>query len=220
MFGAVAPSYDRLNHLLSLQLDRLWRRRLARRLRSTSRPVLDLCAGTGDQALALARRGAEVAAVDFSLPMLTRARDKFAAEGEDPSVDPVAADALHLPFAADTFGAVTVAFGIRNVADLGRALREMHRVLAPEGQLLVLEFGLPENRLVRSLYLLYFRRLLPLVGSLVSRHASAYHYLSDSVLEFPQRGELTEKLASAGFVGAEWTDLTLGTVCLYTARKR
>lgn len=220
MFAAVAPSYDRLNHLLSLQLDRLWRRRLARELRPTDRPVLDLCAGTGDQALALARCGADVVAADFCLPMVARARRKAPGVRGSGTLEPIAADALHLPFPDALFGAVTVSFGIRNVADLDRSIGEMHRVLAPDGQLLMLEFGLPEHPVVRTLYLLYFRLVLPLVGRLFSRHRSAYRYLSDSVVEFPQRRALVERLEAAGFGDTTWTDLSLGTVCLYTARKR
>jgi demethylmenaquinone methyltransferase / 2-methoxy-6-polyprenyl-1,4-benzoquinol methylase len=220
MFGRVAPAYDLLNHLLSLSLDRLWRRRAARALAvEAAAPVLDLCCGTGDQAIALARRGARVAAADFCLPMLALARPKLARLAP-PRPCALAADALALPFADGSFAAAAVSFGLRNVADLEGALAELARVLRPEGQLLVLEFALPRRRLLAAPYLFYFRRILPLVGRLVSRHASAYGYLPSSVLEFPQRDDFLAVMEGAGFGVDDWQDLSAGTVCLYSGRRR
>jgi demethylmenaquinone methyltransferase / 2-methoxy-6-polyprenyl-1,4-benzoquinol methylase len=218
MFGQVAPVYDLLNHLLSLSLDRLWRRAAARAMAIEGEgPVLDLCSGTGDQAVALHRRGARVAAADFCLPMLALARAKLG-RLSPPRPAPLAADALALPFADGTFAAATVSFGLRNVADLNRALSELCRVLRPGGQILILEFALPRGRLLGALYRFYFQHILPRVGRLVSRHASAYTYLPSSVMEFPQRRGFLEAMARAGFPEGEWRDLSAGTVCLYTGR--
>ncbi len=217
MFAQIAPRYDLLNHLLSGSLDRLWRRRAARALGSPMEaPVLDLCSGTGDQALALTRRDHTVVAADFCVPMLALAQSKYARKnGSAPAG--LAANALELPFSDQAFAAVTVSFGLRNVAQLETALKEIHRVLAPTGKLVVLEFALPTAAAVRSLYQFYFRHLLPWIGRRVSASTNAYEYLPNSVPDFPQRQELTARMLSAGFGEASWRDLSGGTVCLYQA---
>jgi len=237
MFAQVARRYDLLNHLLSAGLDLLWRRRAAAALDlPPGALVLDLCAGTGDQAVALARRGARVAAADFCLPMLALSRRKFrryfplrktAEEAGRPPRQPrppqppraplpLAADALALPFPPGRFAAATVAFGLRNVADLDQALRQLAGVLAPGGRLVVLEFAVPSLGPLRGLYLLYFRRLLPLVGRLLSDSRSAYDYLPSSVLAFPQRQGFLDRMAAAGFADLAWRDQAGGIVCLYS----
>lgn len=219
MFGEVAPRYDLLNHLLSASLDRLWRRRAARTLEAVAAgPVLDLCSGTGDQAIALARRRDRVVAADFCLPMLALAQHKYAAMNGD-APRGLAADALELPFADASFSAVTVSFGLRNVADLDRSLLELGRVLAPGGRLVVLEFALPRGVLLRGLYGIYFRYLLPLVGRLVSDSDTAYDYLPSSVPAFPQREDFVARLDQAGFEAVSSTDLSGGIVCLYSASR-
>jgi demethylmenaquinone methyltransferase/2-methoxy-6-polyprenyl-1,4-benzoquinol methylase len=241
MFGRVAPAYDLLNHLLSASLDRHWRRRLARLLDRgealvvapaatgtsaarvapstalTALPALDLCCGTGDQAVALRRAGARVTAADFCLPMVALARRKFARLAA-PRPEPLVGDALALPFPGGAFRAAAVSFGLRNVADLDASLRELRRVMAPGGQLLVLELAVPPFAPLRGLYLFYFRRLLPLIGRLVSGDPSAYDYLPGSVLHFPQRQGFVERMAAAGFVAGRWEDLAAGIVCLYSGR--
>jgi demethylmenaquinone methyltransferase/2-methoxy-6-polyprenyl-1,4-benzoquinol methylase len=225
MFGAVARRYDLLNHLLSGGLDLWWRRQAAAAAlghapgSAASPLVLDLCAGTGDQAIALARRGARVAAADFCVPMLALARRKFGRRAPRPGTPrprPLAADALALPFPSGRFAAAAVAFGLRNVADLDQALRELAAVLAPGGRLAVLEFAVPGAAPLRALYLFYFRRVLPRIGRLLSDSSSAYEYLPSSVLEFPQRRGFLDRMAAAGFTGLAWRDLAAGIVCLYT----
>jgi demethylmenaquinone methyltransferase/2-methoxy-6-polyprenyl-1,4-benzoquinol methylase len=214
MFAGVAPRYDALNRALSAYLDVYWRWRSARSLGlPRGAHVLDLCCGTGDQALALTRRGLRVTAADFCVPMLAIARRKY--RRRQAAARGLAADAQVLPYPDQSFDGATVSFGLRNVADLDRALREIARVLRPGGELAVLEFALPTLRPIRSLYLAYFRHVLPAIGRLVSRHASAYTYLPDSVLHFPQRAGFVAHLANAGFVPATWKDLSAGTVCLY-----
>ena len=215
MFDRVAPRYDAMNHLLSVGLDRRWRKRAAVALGDKPLRVLDLCAGTGDQSAAIAERGHRVHALDFSTAMVTRAAAKHRRKGR--AISPVVGDALHLPWCDGQFDAVTVSFGLRNVADLAHCLREVARVLRPGGRLVALEFVLPRRQPVRAAYLFYFRHLLPRLGWL-SSSSKAYTYLRDSVLEFPERHELTERMVNAGFATAEWTDLSAGTVCLYVGR--
>jgi demethylmenaquinone methyltransferase/2-methoxy-6-polyprenyl-1,4-benzoquinol methylase len=218
MFAGVAPRYDLLNHLLSGSLDLVWRRRAAVALGlPAGSEVLDLCCGTGDQATALRKRGARVAAADFCIPMLTIARRKFARTAA-PRPGALAADALALPFPARRFAGATVSFGLRNVADLDLALRQLAGVLRPGGRLVVLEFAVPRLQPLKGLYLFYFRRLLPWVGRLLSDRGSAYTYLPNSVLGFPQRRGFLDRMAAAGFTDLGWNDLSGGIVCLYQGR--
>lgn len=215
MFAGVAPRYDLLNHLLSASLDVVWRRRAAAALDlPDGAPALDLCCGTGDQALALKRRGARVAAADFCIPMLTIARRKFGRSSR-PRPGALAADALALPFPPRHFAGATVSFGLRNVADLDASLRQLASVLRPGGRLVVLECAIPERQPLKGLYLFYFLRLLPWIGRLVSPRGSAYSYLPNSVLTFPQRQAFLDRMAAAGFSGLAWEDLSGGTVCVY-----
>lgn len=218
MFGEVAPRYDLLNHLLSGCLDLLWRRKAASALGVASGgEVVDLCCGTGDQALALARRGVRVTAADFCLPMLDLAERKYAKHSSPPRG--LAGDSLVLPFRDGSFDGATAAFGVRNVADLDLALRETVRVLRPGGRVAILEFAVPPGRLIRSAYLTYFKRVLPTLGRWVSKQESAYSYLPDSVLDFPQRKEFADRMVRAGLESTAWQDLTGGIVCLYTGAK-
>lgn len=218
MFAGVAPRYDLLNHLLSASLDVIWRRRATAVLGAPAgAEVLDLCCGTGDQATALRRRGARVAAADFCVPMLAIARHKFAKTAA-PRPAALAADALALPFPDRHFAGATVSFGLRNVADLDLALRQLARVLRPGGRLVVLDATIPRRQPLKGIYLFYFLRLLPALGRLLSPRGSAYSYLTTSVLGFPQRQEFLDRMAAAGFRDLSWEDLSGGTVCIYQGR--
>lgn len=212
MFGAIAPRYDLLNHLLSLNIDKLWRRRAVRLLLRDLDPgagghFLDVCAGTFDFALALAKRRdfrGLVVGSDFALPMLQRGLPKI----ENTGVRPACADALTLPFRAGTFDGATVGFGVRNLADLAAGLREIHRVLKPGAPLVILEFTTPRSQPFRGLYFFYFRRILPLIGRMVSGHDSAYTYLPASVLDFPEPAALAALMGEAGFKDVRWITYT------------
>ncbi len=221
MFSAIAPRYDFLNRLLSLGIDQQWRRFVARSLVSLEKPlVLDVACGTGDLSLAIAGRhpGATVVGLDFSEEMLRLAREKVYRRGRDDRVALVAGSAEELPFAADFFAGLTIAFGIRNVVDRPRALAEFRRVLRPGGRLVILEFSLPENRLFRLVYQGYFFKVLPFIGGLFARR-SAYRYLPESVARFPGRDEFCRLLAAAGFRQRRYHTLTGGIVTIYLAEK-
>ena len=215
MFSAIAPRYDFLNHLLSLNIDRRWRRAAVERLHWQARPdgvYLDLCAGTMDLAALLAGQpGFEgsVIGADFAIPMLERGRGKRARTA------PVGADAVTLPFADRTFDGAMVGFGVRNLADLDAGLVEAARVIRPGGRFVVLEFTTPRNPALRAAYLFYFRRVLPVVGRAISKHTDAYTYLPESVLEFPEPDALAQKLAAAGFLDVGYTVLTGGICALH-----
>ena len=212
MFTAIAPRYDLLNHLLSLNVDRRWRRLAVDRLgweRSPEGTFLDLCTGTMDLAAELGNRpgfGGRVVAADFVQAMLIRGR------GKSSRAVPCNADALVLPFADASFEGATVGFGVRNLMDLDAGLREAARVLKPGARLVVLEFPTPPSQPLRALYLAYSRHLLPLVGRFVSKHRDAYTWLPESVRSFPGPAELGERMRAAEF-GAVRYELLFGGIC-------
>ena len=215
VFTAIAPRYDFLNHLLSLNIDRRWRRQAVRRLDWERRPdgmYLDLCAGTLDLAATLGSadgfRGRVIGA-DFVVPMLERGR------GKSDRVRPVGADALELPFPDAGFDGALVGFGVRNLADLDRGLGEAARVLKPGARFVILEFTTPRFAPLRAAYLFYFRRLLPLIGRAVSKHTDAYTYLPESVLNFPDPERLARLMEAAGFRGVRYQLLTGGICALH-----
>ncbi|MCL6501417.1 MAG: bifunctional demethylmenaquinone methyltransferase/2-methoxy-6-polyprenyl-1,4-benzoquinol methylase UbiE [Pirellulales bacterium] len=221
MFGQIAGRYDLLNHVLSLGIDRSWRRRTVCTVPPAGRlPVLDLCTGTGDLALAYWRAGGggvRVVGADFCRPMLQRARAK-AARRRAAGVSFVEADALALPFVDESFQIASCAFGLRNTSDPDRALREMYRVLCPGGRLAVLEFSLPRHHLLSAIYRFYFARVLPRLGQLLAcNQEDAYSYLPASVQEFPAGEALLERLRAAGFVEPRYHAFTCGIACLYVA---
>ncbi|HLF94684.1 MAG TPA: ubiquinone/menaquinone biosynthesis methyltransferase [Planctomycetota bacterium] len=199
MFDQISPRYDLLNHLLSLNSDVLWRRRAAERLGPVRR-VLDVCSGTGDMAFEIRRRwGAEVVGSDFAYRMLEIGRLKARRRSLDGRVRFQQADTMRLPFRDATFDASTVAFGIRNVVDSARGIGEMARVVRPGGRVVILEFTLPANGLLRRGYLLYFGRVLPRIGRMIARsEIDAYRYLPDSVARWPSPDEVKRQMESAG----------------------
>jgi demethylmenaquinone methyltransferase/2-methoxy-6-polyprenyl-1,4-benzoquinol methylase len=224
MFGNIAPSYDFLNHLLSLNIDRYWRWRTTRLVPPAGAgPILDLCTGTGDLALAYdraAQKRVEVVGADFCHEMLVRAMAKTKRRGAGQRIHFVEADAQRLPFPADHFDVVTVAFGLRNVTDTDRGLSEMVRVTRPGGRVAILEFSRPRHWLFGSLYRFYFRRLLPCIGQIISRSRdNAYGYLPASVLEFPDGEALAERLRGHQLVDVHWYPFTFGIATLYVGRK-
>ena len=217
IFSEIAPRYDLLNHVLSLNVDRAWRRRALEALAWTARPegvYLDLCAGTLDVGAQLASRPGFrglIVGADFAEPMLRAGVGKAPAT----TLVPVAADALELPLAEGSAAGAIVAFGIRNVADLDAALREVRRVLAPGARFVILEFTTPANPLVRAGYHAYFHHVLPLVGRVVSGHRTAYAYLPKSVAHFPREAALADRMRAAGFRDVTWTSLSLGIAAIH-----
>ncbi len=217
MFSDIAPRYDLLNHVLSLNIDRGWRRRALRALAWDRRPggtYLDLCAGTLDVGAMLVRQQGftgRVIGADFAVPMLRHGLGKAPRD----RLVPVGADALALPFADGRLDGAIVAFGIRNVADLDAGLREVRRVLAPGARFVILEFGTPPSRIVRAGYHAYFHHVLPAVGRLVSGHRSAYTYLPLSVARFPTGQALADRLRDAGFREVSWTHVSFGIAAIH-----
>jgi len=221
MFTAIAPRYDFLNRLLSLGIDQQWRQFVGRRLADLDHPqVLDVACGTADLSLAIRQcnRQAKVVGLDFSVRMLDLAKEKIRQSSEIDALDLLAGSAEDLPFSDQSFDALTIAFGIRNVIDRPRALCEFCRVMKPGARLVVLEFSLPDQLFLRSLYRLYFLKILPFIGGLFARK-SAYEYLPESVVKFPERDEFTRMVKEAGFSKLRYHSLTGGIVTVYLGEK-
>lgn len=215
MFSAIAPTYDRLNRILSLRLDLRWRRQAVARLgweRAPEGIYLDLCAGTLDFAAALAGqpgfRGRVIGA-DFVRPMLELGRGKAA------RLEPVTADALDLPFETAVFDGAMIGWGMRNLADLDAGLAELARVLKPGSRVVILDMATPPKQPLRALYLVYFERVLPRIGRLISKHTSAYEWLPESTRVFPAPPELARRIAAAGFTEVRYTLLMGGVTALH-----
>jgi len=222
MFTSIAPRYDLLNHVLSCNVDRLWWRRAARAFahilsRSNAR-VLDLCCGTGDMAFALLGRSGNsnpaILGADFSHAMLVRA----SAKSTGMKLQWVEADALQLPFGDCSFDLVTSAFGFRNLADYDAGLREIARVLRPGGECGILDFGEPQG-VLGKLYRIYFKRVLPIIGTAISGVKGPYNYLPASVERFPDPSGMLQRMQRAGFREVSWTPYTVGIAGLYRGKK-
>jgi demethylmenaquinone methyltransferase/2-methoxy-6-polyprenyl-1,4-benzoquinol methylase len=222
MFSSIAPKYDLLNHVLSMNVDRLWWNRTARIfsviLSKPNPNVLDLCCGTGDMTFALHQRmngdTSGLIGADFSHEMLVRAEEKTGTK----AIRWVEADALNLPFATDQFDLVTAAFGFRNLANYDRGLAEIYRVLAPNGEVGILDFGEPKG-LIGVVYRTYFRYVLPAIGTAISGVRGPYAYLPKSVQRFPAPDEMLRRMGAAGFREATWTPYTFGIAGLYRGKK-
>ena len=222
MFAKIAPRYDFLNKLLSLGIDKRWRRSASKRIKSRQGGrVLDIATGTGDMALEAARAtdgSVKIIGVDFCAAMVEIGRTKLNTSAFSNRVALGVASCEALPFHNDTFDSATIAFGIRNVADRSLGLREILRTLIPGGRIVILEFSNPKSRLFKSVYHFYFRRLLPAIGGIFS-DSSAYRYLPDSVLEFPDQGAFKKLMIDAGFENVSHTDYTFGIVTCYVGEK-
>jgi demethylmenaquinone methyltransferase/2-methoxy-6-polyprenyl-1,4-benzoquinol methylase len=221
IFSEIAPRYDLLNHLLSLNIDRRWRRAAIAALgveRNPNGTYLDLCAGTLDVSAELARSNrftGFVVGADFAEPMLRAGAGKVARA----KLAPVAADAVELPIASASLAGAIVAFGIRNVAGLDTALEEAMRVIAPRGRLVILEFSTPRTRFLRALYQVYFNRILPVIGGLISGHRTAYRYLPRSVANFPAEEELAARMRRVGFKQVYWSSLSFGIAAIHVGER-
>lgn len=220
-FEQIAPRYDLLNHLLSFNIDRRWRRRALQVLDWTRAPhglYLDLCAGTLDVGALLAAQGGFegfIVGADFAEPMLRAGRGK----APRTVLTPVAADAQQLPLRDESMEGAIVAFGIRNVASLDATLREVHRVLRRGARFVILEFTTPRRAPVRWSYHLYFHHVLPFIGGIISGHRTAYRYLPRSVAHFPPERELAARMAAAGFTNVRWQSLTFGVAAVHVGTK-
>lgn len=221
MFDSIAHRYDLLNHLLSLGIDRTWRRRLVKFM-AKDKPlhILDLACGTADLSLAAAKINPEsITGIDISEKMLAIGREKVKNKGLSGKITLLKADSENLPFQEARFDAAMVAFGVRNYENLQKGLTEMHRVLKPGSKAFILEFSKPKKFPVKQLFKFYFRFVLPLIGRMVSKHSSAYTYLPESVAAFPQDGEFVNLMLAAGFQKADFISLSFGITNLYIGQK-
>ena len=223
MFDNIAPTYDKLNHIMSLNIDRVWRRRVMRIVRrAKAHKIMDVATGTGDLAIAMAKRvdRTQILGVDLSEEMLAVARRKVEKQGLQERIMLEKGDAENLDMvASESIDAATVAFGVRNFENIERGLSEIYRTLKPGGKLVVLEFSMPKNRLVRWVYSQYAHRLLPRIGGMISKDKQAYTYLPDSVEEFPAPERFAEMLRGVGFVRVKTRSQSFGIAYIYDATK-
>ncbi|GAB4341554.1 MAG: bifunctional demethylmenaquinone methyltransferase/2-methoxy-6-polyprenyl-1,4-benzoquinol methylase UbiE [Calditrichia bacterium] len=224
MFDRIAGRYDLLNRLLSFRQDVRWRKMIARHLPDLAEPkLLDVATGTADVILTLMQQRRHIrraVGVDMARQMLAFGREKVLREEVAVKVDLIPADAAFLPFKSGSFDVVTISFGIRNVLHLNKALKEFFRVLTPRGRLLVLEFSLPQNRLIKTGYLFYFRHILPRLGGAISGDNYAYRYLNETAETFPYGRDFCLLLEEAGFADVKALPLTFGVATLYVADKK
>jgi demethylmenaquinone methyltransferase/2-methoxy-6-polyprenyl-1,4-benzoquinol methylase len=215
MFAGISHRYDFLNHLLSLGRDKHWRKFAVRKLPYGL--TLDVCSGTGDVSIEASKKGVVVSS-DFCLEMLQLCRKKI----RDLNMENILCiqnDAEKLSFKEGTFDSAAVAFGIRNVADIRKALSEMQRVVKKDGKVIILEFSQPENEFFRVIYFLYFKKILPLIGQVISKNSGAYSYLPSSVVAFPKRSEFVRIMEKSGMKDVKYYDLTFGIVTVYEGVK-
>ena len=223
MFDKISPKYDVLNHLLSFNIDKVWRRKTAKTVAQFyPQTILDLATGTADLAIQLAKHNPQthIIGMDISEKMLEIGKAKITKNGLESQIELRLGDAANLPFDDNTFDAVTVAFGVRNFENLNQGLAEISRVLMPSGQVFILEFSMPEKLPIKQAYRLYFKHILPKIGQWVSKDTSAYSYLPASVEKFPQPDAFIEILSSFGLENCKAKTLTSGIATLYSAQKR
>lgn len=220
LFDRIAGTYDRFNHLLSLNVDKSWRRRSVRALR-TAGSVLDVAIGTGDLAIEMVRQGkaGNVTGMDLSTGMMKIGGEKVARKGLQDRISFEQGSALDMPYEDGMFDAVTCAYGLRNFSDPDKGLSEMFRVMRSGGQLMILEFSYPENRFVRGVYDFFFTNIMPLVGRVISKDPAAYIYFRESVKGFFWGDEMLSHIREAGFANAEFKTMTFGITTLYLAEK-
>ena len=223
MFNDIAPSYDRLNHLMSLGIDNIWRKKALKEIvDGTQQQILDVACGTGDSTIAIAKAmepGGRVTGIDISAGMMEPLMRKAAHEGVHDRIKLLQADALQMPFEADTFHRVTCAFGIRNFEDRNKGLAEFLRVLKPGGKAVILELGIPDKPFIKTLYDIYFRHILPLIGGLISGNRAAYRYLPESVYAFPRPETFCAMMERAGFHNVRHRNFTFGLCRLFIGEK-
>lgn len=223
MFDRIVKRYDFLNHFLSMGLDIIWRRQIPRYLNNhSSQIILDVGTGTADVLLSLCSKNGKVRrgiGIDISMRMLKRGRKKIERRGKEKSLCLLPGDAASIPFKKCSFDVVAIAFGIRNVTRMVESVREFYRVLKREGRAIILEFSLPDNMYFRSLYLFYFRHVLPVIGSVISGDKTAYCYLNESVERFPGSVEFCNLLTESGFHNVKAKRLSFGIATIYSAEK-
>lgn len=222
LFDKIAPDYDKLNHILSLNIDKGWRKKAVRKLADVKTPlkVLDVACGTADFTIEIARKvakGSRITGIDISEGMLAVGREKVKKAGVDAEL--LIADCEALPYSENTFDRISVGFGVRNFEHLELGLSEMHRVLVPGGKLIILELSVPSNTFIRWCYKLYFLKVLPAIGGMVSGERGAYEYLPASVLRFPAPDKFMAMMKDVGFATVEHTSLTLGICRMYIGKK-
>ena len=223
MFDDIAPTYDRLNHILSLSIDKIWRNRVVRAVRRLgAKEILDIATGTGDLAIAMARKieGTTICGADLSPEMLAVAKQKVAKAALSDRITLMEGNAEHLPLPDMSADAVTIAFGIRNFENKENCLRELRRVLRTDGHLVILEFSNPKNRLIGWLYRIYSHKILPWIGGLVSRNRSAYEYLPASVDSFPNPDIFSQMIESAGYKMVKRHSQSFGIAQIYIAQRQ
>jgi len=222
MFNDIAENYDLLNHLLSMGADFYWRKRAIQLMEiSDDHLILDLATGTGDLAIAAAKKSkCNIIGLDIAFNMMLPAREKIQKKGLSDRIAFVCGDGENMPFKDDVFDRGMIAFGIRNMGNISQALNELNRVLKKKGRLMVLEFSTPQIPLFRELYALYFKLTLPLIGKIISGHADAYSYLPESVSNFPAKREFMGLMADAGFIDIRHKNFTFGICTAYLGVKQ
>ncbi len=222
MFDNIAPAYDKLNHILSMQIDKIWRRNVVKLVsKFESRKIVDLATGTGDLAIAIAKAipQAKIVGIDLSQGMLDEAKRKIEAQSLGDRISLICASAEELPLNDDQYDTITVAFGVRNFGDIEAGLSEIHRALRPGGHLVVLEFSTPRNWLIAPLYRLYSHKILPFIGGLISKDRRAYDYLPASVDEFASPEEFSKLLYKVGFTACRARSQSFGIAQIYVSEK-